>query len=76
MKMTWQNMLGAACAASFIVLVAGVLPGFFTGDFSMIKAYFEAYPGSQPFMIMMTPVVVIAGPAYIWRFYRDWRQRG
>ena len=64
-------MLGAACAASFIVLLTGLIPGLVTGDFSMIKRYFEMYPGSQPFMIMMIPVVVIAGPAFIWKILKN-----
>jgi hypothetical protein len=61
------NLIGAFSTAALVMIVFYVLPGAIHGDFSVIGRFFNAYPGSQPFVIYAFPVVLILGGAWTWR---------
>lgn len=74
---TWKkaifNVAGAFCALSLLLLGFYLIPSLFTGDFHVVENFFRQYPGSEPFVIFITPIILIIGPAWIWKrmFYRD-----
>lgn len=75
MRNFFFGFLGLCSAITLAMLALLILPGAIKGDFSVITLFFEEHPGSEPFVIFVMPVVLIAGTAWIIRSYSDWRKQ-
>lgn len=59
--------IGAFSVLSLLMMAYFFAPGLLRGDLTNIKRFFEQYPGSEPFVIFVLPIVVISGSAWIYR---------
>lgn len=59
------HLVGISSLASLFLIVFYLGEGALRGDFSVVTRYFEQYPGLQPFVIFIFPVVLIGAWAWI-----------
>jgi len=61
------NLIGFCSAVSLLLIGIYVIPGVIRGEGRSVRDFFEVYRGSEPFVIVMAPIILIVGPAWIWR---------
>lgn len=76
MKNYILNFIGFASSISFVFILFFLVPDVLRGDFSKIHAFFETYQGSEPFVIMTLPIILIAGPVWLWRMGQSLTGKG
>lgn len=75
-KILLFNLVGAASALSLVMALVLLIRGAFQGDFGVAGRFLEAYPGSEPFVIFVGPVVLILGPLWVWRAWQNLTSSG
>ena len=58
------------CAISLLLLLLLLIPMVVQGDYSKVSQFFVQYPGSEPFIIFILPVILIGGTAWIWQQFK------
>ena len=59
--------IGAFSCLSLCMIAYFFLPGLLIGDITNIKLFFEKYPGSEPFVIFVIPIIFVSGGAWIYK---------
>lgn len=67
------NFIGFFSALSLVLVLVVFLPGAVRGDWDIFRAFFETYPGIEPFVIFIFPVILIGGAAWIGRQFCNFR---
>ena len=65
------NFIGIFCAFSFFLCVLFLVEDGLGGSFDKTRLFFDSQPGIQPFIIFVGPVILIGGPAWIWRWIME-----
>jgi len=65
------HLIGFASALSFLLVGYLLIPDALHGNFHLVDEFFETYQGSEPFMIVVIPIIAIVGPAWLWRVSRS-----
>jgi len=60
------HFVGFFSLVSLLLLAGLLLPDALRGDFQVVGDYFDAYPGIEPFVIFVLPIILIGGPAWGW----------
>ncbi|MCM8775219.1 MAG: hypothetical protein NC930_02535 [Candidatus Omnitrophica bacterium] len=61
------NFIGFTSAVSLVMIAVLFFPYALQGNFHILQEFFQTYPGSEPFVIFMFPVILIGGAAWIGR---------
>jgi len=72
-KLLLFNVLGSFSVISLVLAARYVLPAVLAGDLAPFQQFFQTYPGSQPFVIFIVPIIVVIGPVWVWRTWRSLR---
>lgn len=59
------HLVGISSVVSLFLIGLYLGAGLLRGDFSVMERYFEQYPGLQPFVIFIFPVVLVGAWAWI-----------
>lgn len=58
--------IGAFSCLSLVLIAYFFLPGLLRGDLTNIRLFFEKYPGSEPFVIFVLPIILVSGSSWIY----------
>lgn len=64
-KPFYFHLVGISSVLSLFLTALYLTAGALRGDFSVMARYFEMYPGLQPFIIFIFPVVLVGAWAWI-----------
>ena len=70
-KILLFNLVGASSALSLVMAAVLLVRGAFNGDFGVAARFLASYPGSEPFVIFVSPIVLILGPLWLWRAWQS-----
>jgi len=68
------NLIGFTCTFNLFLVLFFVLSGALQGNFRVVHDFFKEYPGSEPFMIFIFPVILIVGLAWLWQKIVGWKK--
>lgn len=59
------HLVGISSVLSLVLSLFYLGAGALRGDFSVAARYFEQYPGLQPFLIFIFPVILVGAWAWV-----------
>ncbi len=59
------HLMGAFSTLSLFLVLLYSVASIFKGDFQIWNNFIQAYPGSQPFLIFIAPVILISSLSWL-----------
>lgn len=64
------HFMGASSTLGLLMVILYSVASIFEGDFMVWSKFLQTYPGSQPFLIFIAPVILVSSLAWLVFLYR------